>query len=96
MPKDRFYREKERHIRTKIQFDNLLKGKHMPRGVESVPLESLQREIGSRKCECRCGRKINVTVEQQKERRVVYCPKCGKRYRASLGSIKPISQEPTR
>jgi hypothetical protein len=90
MPKDKFYRERERRIRSAIHSYRLLWEKYVPIGSESVLLKSLQREIGPRRLECRCGREIHVTVEQQKERRIVSCPECGKRYRASLGPIKPI------
>jgi hypothetical protein len=90
VPKDRFYRERERHIREAI-ISSRLGNKHYYLGSEAIPLKSLQREIGPRRVSCSCGLDIEVSVREQKDRSIISCPKCGKRYRASLHFIDPIA-----
>jgi len=89
VPKDRFYRERERRIREAIQSGRLGNKCHSL-GSEAVSLKSLQKEIGPRRVSCSCGLEIDVGVKEQKERSIISCHKCGKRYRASLRSIDPI------
>lgn len=89
MPKDRFYRERERHIREAIIFGRLGNEYHSS-GSEAVSLKSLRKEIGPRRISCNCGLEIDVSVKEQKDRSILSCPKCGKRYRASLHSIDPL------
>lgn len=90
MPKDRFHRDRERRLREATQF-NRLSLKHYRLGSEAVSLKSFQKEISPYRVSCMCGAVIIVSVEEQKKRSIILCPKCGERYRASLGSISPIA-----
>jgi hypothetical protein len=90
MPKDRVIREREYRGKSVHQFNRLLWDKHLNIGSEAVSMKLFQKGIKPCRKVCRCGQEILVTVEDQRERNIVSCPECGKRYRASLASIKPI------